>query len=108
MRRELFAAAMAVGLGAGGQAIAIETTEKHLPPETMGDIREWVVKNPPRPYRFTEQVVIGATLPEDVTLAPAPEAWGPTVRSYHYVYGGNQIYLVEPGSRQVVYIVPAG
>jgi hypothetical protein len=108
MRCELFAAALPIGLGAGGQALAIETTEKHLPPETMGDIREWVVKNPPRPYRFTEEVVIGATLPAEVELAPVPEAWGPELRSYHYVYGSNRVYLVEPGSRRVTYIVPAG
>ena len=107
MRRELCVAAFAVGLLAG-QAQAIETTEKQLPSQSMSDIREWVVKNPPRAYRFTEQVVIGTTLPAEVELAPAPEAWGPELRSYHYVYGGDRVYIVEPDSRRVVYAVHGG
>jgi hypothetical protein len=51
------------------------------------------------------RVVIGATLPAEVELAPAPEAWGPELRSYHYVYGGDKVYLVEPDSRRLVYTV---
>jgi hypothetical protein len=108
MRRELIGSIAAIGLFAGSQALAIETTEKQLPSRSMSDIREWVVKNPPKPYRFREQVVVGATLPEDVTLAPAPETWGPELRSYHYVYGGDRVYLVEPDSRRVTYIIDGG
>jgi hypothetical protein len=107
MRREVIGAAMAFCIVASGNALAGrgETTDLHVPPERQADIREWVVKNPPKAYRFTETVVVGTTLPAEVELAPVPEAWGTELRTYHYVYGDGRVVLVEPASRRVVYVV---
>ena len=108
MRREFFGAALAIGLLTGGdQAFAAgETTDLHVPPQTRTDVREWVVKNKPKAYRFTDRVDVGTTLPPDVTIGAVPEAWGPELRSYHYVYGeDDRVFLVEPSGRRVVHIL---
>ena len=54
--------------------------------------------------KINQEVVVGSTLPEEVELVPVPEAWGPTLRTYHYVYTGDRFYFVEPSSRRVVHI----
>ncbi len=109
MRREFFGAALVIGLlTGGGQALAAgETTDLHVPPQTRTDVREWVVKNKPKAYRFTDRVVVGTTVPPDVTIGAVPEPWGPELRSYHYyVYGeDDRVILVEPSGRRVVHII---
>ena len=76
-----------------------------IAPEQRTVIRDYVVKEKIRPYRMQSRVTVGATLPAEVELAPVPETWGPTFRSYRYVYTGDDVVLVDPSSRRVVEII---
>lgn len=106
MRYAAIGAALAIGFLSGAPAFgAGETTDLHVPPQSQTDVREWVVKNKPRAYRFQEPVVVGATIPGEAETLAVPEAWGSELRAYHYVYADNRVYLVEPASRRVVYII---
>ncbi|HEX2255874.1 MAG TPA: DUF1236 domain-containing protein [Afifellaceae bacterium] len=51
------------------------------------------------PVFLEGEVVVGARLPETVTLHPIPEY------EYHYAVVNRQPVLVRPGERQIVYIV---
>jgi hypothetical protein len=76
-----------------------------IAPEQRTMIKEYVVKEKVRPYKLPSRVTIGATLPADVELAPVPETWGPTFRSYRYVYTGDDVVFVDPSSRRVMQII---
>lgn len=105
-RTMIVGAALALGLAAGSPAFAVGgTTSLHVPPQTSVDVREWVVKNKPKPYRFKEPVIIGGTVPDNVDVVAVPDAWGDDLRSYHYVYADDHVYLVDPSSRKVIYII---
>ena len=67
-----------------------------IAPEQRTVIRDYVVKEKIRPYRMQSRVTVGATLPAEVELARVPETWGPTFRSYRYVYTGDDVVLVDP------------
>ena len=86
-------------------AMPARSAEVVISPERRTMMRNYVVKERVRPRTFKERVVVGATLPEDVELAPVPEPWGPELRSYRYVYGDDRIYLVEPSSRRVIQVI---
>ena len=93
-----------------GFAAALFTTQAFaqavvIAPEQRTVIRDYVVKEKIRPYRMQSRVTVGDTLPAEVELAPVPETWGPTFRSYRYVYTGDDIMLVDPSSRRVVEII---
>ncbi len=93
-----------------GFAAALFTTQAFaqavvIAPEQRTVIRDYVVKEKIRPYRMQSRVTVGATLPAEVELAPVPETWGPTFRSYRYVYTGDDVVLVDPSSRRVVQII---
>ena len=93
-----------------GFAAALFTTQAFaqavvIAPEQRTVIRDYVVKEKIRPYRMQSRVTVGATLPAEVELAPVPETWGPTFRSYRYVYTGDDVMLVDPSSRRVVEII---
>ena len=106
MRNTLLVAAMAIGLLSGGPAFAAgETSDLHVPPQTKVDVREWVVKNKPKAHRFNQPVVVGGIVPPSVQIVAVPEEWGPELKSYHYAYVDDRVYLVEPSSRKVVYII---
>src|SRR5262245_23038355 len=90
--------ALLIGTHAIAQTIVIA-------PEQRTTIREYVVKEKIRPHRLQSRVTVGATLPADVELAPIPETWGPTFRSYRYVYTGDDVVLVDPSSRRVVEVI---
>ena len=72
-------------------------------PEQRTRIREYVVKERVAPYR--ESVTVGARLPADVELRAVPSDWGPSVSRYRYVYSGEHVYFVDPGSREVVHVL---
>ena len=93
-----------------GFAAALFTTQAFaqavvIAPEQRTVIRDYVVKEKIRPHQFQSRVTVGATLPAEVELAPVPETWGPTFRSYRYVYTGDDVVLVDPSSRRVVEII---
>jgi hypothetical protein len=93
-----------------GLAAALLTTQAFaqavvVSPEQRTTIKEYVVKEKIRPHRLQSRVTVGATLPADVELAPVPETWGPTFRSYRYIYTGDDVVLVDPSSRRVVDVI---
>lgn len=62
-------------------------------------VTTYVVENPVEPVYLDGEVVVGAGIPETVTLAEVPES------EYYYAYiNGNRV-LVEREQRRVVYIV---
>ena len=93
-----------------GFAAALLTTQAVaqaivVSPEQRTTIREYVVKEKVRPHRLQSRVTVGATLPADVELAPVPETWGPSFRSYRYVYTGDDDVLVDPSSGRVIDVI---
>ncbi len=62
------------------------------------EVRNYVTTNRTDPVYLDGGVVLGATIPEKVELRPIPDY------QYRYVYLNGQPVLVEPSSRQIVYI----
>ena len=81
----------AVGASGGAAAGAIID-----PPET---VTAYVSSNPIEPVYLEGEVVIGAGVPETVALQVIPDY------EYQYVYINGQAVLVDPASRQIVYVV---
>lgn len=60
--------------------------------------------------RINVAIGIGAVLPSTVTFVPIPDpivTLVPQFRGYHVVRVGDQILIVEPGTRRIVYIIEA-
>ncbi|MHA6692701.1 DUF1236 domain-containing protein [Devosia sp. A449] len=66
------------------------------PPEVA---RTYVTSNPIDPVYLEGEVVIGAGVPDTVTLKAIPDY------EYQYVYINGQPVLVDPRTRQIVYVV---
>ena len=81
--------------GAGHAAVQIE-------PEYRTRIKTYVTEHRVRPVVTKEKIIVGATVPKDVELEAVPEDWGPTLIKYRYVYSGDRVMLVDPGTRTVV------
>jgi hypothetical protein len=47
-----------------------------------------------------EKIIVGATVPSDVELEAVPSDWGPSLTKYRYVYSGERVMLVDPGSER--------
>ena len=86
-------AAIGGAVGATGGATAGAIID---PPEVA---RTYVISNPLDPVYLDGEVVIGAGVPETVTLQAIPDY------DYDYVYINGQAVLVDPTTRQIVYIV---
>ena len=55
-------------------------------------------------------ISVGTVLPSTVTFVPLPDpivTIVPQFRGYHAVRVGDQILIVEPGTRRIVYILAA-
>ena len=100
MKRVLLATAAVVLLAGPVMAQTVV-----IAPEQRTIIKDYVVKEKIRPHKLQSRVTVGATLPADVELAPVPETWGPSFRSYRYVYTGDDVVLVDPSSRRVVEVI---
>jgi hypothetical protein len=83
-------------VGTAGAAVQIE-------PEYRTRIRSYVTEHKIRPVETRERIVVGAKVPSDVELEAVPSDWGPSVTKYRYVYSGNRVMLVDPGTRTVVH-----
>lgn len=83
----------AVGAVAGG---AVGAAVVEPPPE---EVRTYVTTNAGEPIYLDGEVVVGASLPDTVTLREVPNY------EYRYVYLNGQPVLVEPQSRRIVYVV---
>jgi hypothetical protein len=109
MKRTLIAAAALLAVGASSPSFAQGVGVQVGPvgagitfaPEQRTRIKEYVVRERVAPVR--ERVTVGSRLPADVELRTVPSDWGPSVSRYRYVYSGDRVYFVDPGSREVVY-----
>ncbi|SHJ11918.1 SH3 domain-containing protein [Wenxinia saemankumensis] len=63
-----------------------------------GEVVTYVTANPVEPVYVPGEVAIGATVPEEVTLYDTPSD------EVRYIYVNGQPVLVEPETRQVIYI----
>jgi hypothetical protein len=81
--------------GTGSAVVQIE-------PEYRTKIRTYVTEHKVRPITTTEKIVVGARVPADVELEAVPPDWGPSLTRYRYVYSGERVMLVDPGTRTVV------
>lgn len=73
-----------------------------IEPEQRTHIREYVTREKIAPVRTERQIVVGEELPADVELRAIPQAWGPQLTRYKYIYSGERVYLVDPSDRRVV------
>jgi hypothetical protein len=62
-------------------------------------VREYVVTNRVEPVRIEQSVAVGTVIPQNVVLAPVPDY------KYSYVYVNDAPVLVDPATREVVYVV---
>ena len=65
-------------------------------------IKTYITEHKLRPVTTTEKIVVGAKVPSDVELVVVPSDWGPSLTKYRYVYSGDRVMLVDPGTRTVV------
>jgi hypothetical protein len=76
-----------------------------IAPERRTMMRDYVRRENIKPRHFNERIAVGTTLPSDVELVPVPEAWGPELRTYRYVYADDRFFFVDPSSRRVVQVI---
>jgi Protein of unknown function (DUF1236) len=81
--------------GAAPAAVQIE-------PQYRTKIKTYITENKVRPVQSKEKIVVGAKVPSDVELVAVPSDWGPSLTKYRYVYSGDRVMLVDPGTRTVV------
>ena len=62
------------------------------------DVQSFVVSHPLTPVYLNGEVVVGAGLPQSVPVAEVPGY------DYQYAYVNSVPVLVEPSTRQVVYV----
>lgn len=89
-----------IGAVVGGVAgAAIGGTAEGLASPPPDKVVTYVRTNQVEPVYLDGEVVVGASLPETVTLAEVPDY------EYRYVYVNGQPVLVEPQTRRIVYVV---
>jgi len=93
-----FAQTVGVQVGPVGAGISLEPAQRTR-------IKEYVVRERVAPVTVRERIAVGAKLPADVELRSVPADWGPSVSKYRYIYSNNNVYFVEPSSRQVVHVL---
>ncbi|WP_027571144.1 DUF1236 domain-containing protein [Bradyrhizobium sp. WSM1743] len=104
----LSAAAALISTGVFAQSTVVTTTGTghaaavQIEPEYRTRIKSYVTEHRIRPVTTKEKIIVGATIPSDVELEAVPADWGPSLTKYRYVYSGDRVMLVDPGSRIVV------
>jgi Protein of unknown function (DUF1236) len=103
----LSAAAVLISTGAFAQSTVVTTTGAghaavQIEPEYRTKIKSYVTEHHLRPVTTKEKIVVGSTVPRDVELESVPADWGPSLTKYRYVYSGDHVMLVDPGTRAVV------
>lgn len=99
---------MMVATSAHAQSTVVTTTGTghaatvEIEPQYRTRIKSYVTEHHPRSVTTKEKIVVGATVPADVELEAVPSDWGPSLTKYRYVYSGDRVMLVDPGSRTVV------
>lgn len=82
-----------VGAAIGG------ATGNAATPEPAPEVRTYITENPQQPIILDGEVVVGAGIPDSVTLYEIPNQ-----PDYRYVVVNNQPVLVNPADRRIVYI----
>ncbi|MBB4372000.1 hypothetical protein GGD63_004804 [Bradyrhizobium sp. cir1] len=103
----LSAAAVLISTGAFAQSTVTTTGTGHaavvqIEPEYRTKIKSYVTEHRVRPVVTKEKIIVGATVPSEVELEAVPADWGPSLTKYRYVYSGERVMLVDPGTRTVV------
>ncbi|QAU48313.1 DUF1236 domain-containing protein [Bradyrhizobium guangzhouense] len=103
----LSAAALMISTGAFAQSTVVTTTGTghatvQIEPQYRTRIRTYVTEHHLRPVATKEKIIVGAQVPSDVELEAVPTDWGPSLTQYRYVYSGDRVMLVDPGTRMVV------
>ncbi|WP_027580174.1 DUF1236 domain-containing protein [Bradyrhizobium sp. Ai1a-2] len=103
----LSAAVALISSGAFAQSTVVTTTGAgraavQIEPEYRTRIKTYVTEHKVRPVTTKERIVVGGTIPSDVELEAVPSDWGPSLTKYRYVYSGERVMLVDPGTRTVV------
>ncbi|MBR0709966.1 DUF1236 domain-containing protein [Bradyrhizobium liaoningense] len=103
----LSAAAILISTGAFAQSTVTTTGTGHaavvqIEPEYRTKIKSYVTEHRVRPITTKEKIIVGATVPSEVELEAVPADWGPSLTKYRYVYSGERVMLVDPGTRTVV------
>ncbi len=104
----LSAAAVLISTGAFAQSTVVTTTGTgnaaavQIEPQYRTRIKSYVTEHRIRPVTTKEKIIVGAKVPSDVELEAVPADWGPSLMKYRYVYSGDRVMLVDPGSRTVV------
>ncbi|QQO32459.1 DUF1236 domain-containing protein [Bradyrhizobium diazoefficiens] len=104
----LSAAALMISTGAFAQSTVVTTTGTghaatvQIEPEYRTRIKSYVTEHHLRPVMTKEKIIVGAKVPSDIELEAVPADWGPSLTQYRYVYSGDRVMLVDPGTRTVV------
>jgi hypothetical protein len=104
----LSAATLMISTGAFAQSTVVTTTgighaaAVQIEPQYRTRIKSYVTEHHLRPVTTKEKIIVGATVPTDVELEAVPADWGPSLTQYRYVYSGERVMLVDPGTRTVV------
>ena len=102
------AAALLMSTGAFAQTTTIAPTTGaghatvQIEPQYRTRIHSYITEHKVRPVQTREKIVVGATVPSEVELEVVPPDWGPSLTRYRYVYSGERVMLVDPGTRTVV------
>ncbi len=88
-----------VGAVVGGAAGVVAGGATGMVIDPPEQVRTYVSSNQIDPVYLEGEVVVGASLPDTVELREIPDY------EYRYVYVNNQPGLVEPESRQIVYVM---
>lgn len=88
-----------VGAAVGGAAGAITGGATGTVVDPPENVRTYVTTHEAEPIYLEGEVVTGARLPETVTLREVPDY------DYRYVNVNGQYVLVEPQSREIVYVM---
>jgi len=108
VKRFTFAGVGAIALLASGYALAQDDGTVTIAPEHEKVIKEYVIQEHVKPIDADGNYAVGATVPENVELAPVPEqiyTTAPEVKKYRYFYWNNRVVFVDPDSRRIVDVV---
>ena len=70
-----------------------------IEPRYRTKIKSYIKEHKVRPVTTREKIVVGTKVPSDVELVAVPSDWGPSLTKYRYVYSGDRVMLVDPGTR---------
>jgi hypothetical protein len=103
----IVAAAASLGATMANAQTAVATTGAanatvQIEPQYRTKIKSYITEHKVHPVTTREKIVVGTRVPSDVELVAVPSDWGPSLTKYRYVYSGDRVMLVDPGTRTVV------